>query len=86
VVRDRIAAIMHEWIGVITRAIYEAQKAGHLDPKVDPTRLAFEVHAIALGGHWAYQLLDDRQAYSRARTTLLEKLRGVATATSPRLP
>ena len=86
VVRDRIAAIMHEWIGVITRAIYEAQKAGHLDPKVDPTRLAFEVHAIALGGHWAYQLLDDRQAYSRARATLLEKLRCVATPHSPRLP
>jgi AcrR family transcriptional regulator len=86
VVRDRIAAIMHEWIGVITRAIYEAQKAGHLDPKVDPTRLAFEVHAIAMGAHWAYQLLDDRQAYSRARTTLLEKLRSVVTAHSPRLP
>jgi AcrR family transcriptional regulator len=86
IVRDRIAAIMHEWIGVITRAIYEAQKAGHVDPKVDPTRLAFEVHAIAMGAHWAYQLLDDRHAYSRARTTLLEKLRRVAAASSPRLP
>lgn len=86
VVRDRIAAIMHEWIGVITRAVYEAQKAGHVEPKVDPTRLAFEVHAIAMGAHWAYQLLDDRQAYPRARTTLLEKLRSVATAQSPRLP
>jgi AcrR family transcriptional regulator len=86
VVRDRIAAIMHEWIGVITRAIYEAQRAGHLDPKADPTRLAFEVHAIAMGAHWAFQLLDDRQAYSRARTTLLEKLRSVATLESPRLP
>ena len=86
VVRDRIAAIMHEWIGVITRAIYEAQKAGHVELKVDPTRLAFEVHAIAMGAHWAYQLLDDRQAYSRARTTLLEKLRSVATPHSPRLP
>ena len=86
VVHDRIAAIMHEWIGVITRAIYEAQKAGHVDPKLDPTRLAFEVHAIALGAHWAFQLLDDRQAYSRARTTLIEKLRSVATPHSPRLP
>lgn len=86
VVRDRIAAIMHEWIAVITRAVYEAQKAGHLDPKVDPTRLAFEIHAIAMGAHWASQLLEDRQAYSRARTTLLEKLRSVATAHSPRLP
>lgn len=86
VVRDRIAAIMHEWIAVITRAVYEAQKAGHLDPKVDPTRLAFEIHAIAMGAHWASQLLEDRQAYSRARTTLLEKLRSLATPHSPRLP
>ena len=86
VVRDRIAAIMHEWIAVITRAIYEAQKAGHVDPKVDPTRLAFEVHAIAMGAHWAYQLLDDRHAYSRARTTVLETLRVVATRKCPRFP
>ena len=86
VVRDRIAEIMREWIAVITRAVFEAQKAGHVDPKVDPTRLAFEIHAIAMGGHWAFQLLDDRRAYSRARTTLLEKLRSIATPASPRLP
>ena len=86
VVRDRIAEIMHEWIGVITRAVYEAQKADHVDPTVDPTRLAFEVHAIAMGAHWAYQLLDDRQSYARARTTLLEKLRSVATPHCPRIP
>ena len=86
VVRDRIAEIMHEWIGVITRAVYEAQKAGHVDPKVDPTRLAFEAHAIAMGAHWAYQLLDDRLSYSRARTTLLEKLRSVSTPHCPRIP
>jgi hypothetical protein len=77
---------MHEWIGVITRAVYEAQKAGHVDRKADPTGLAFEVHAIAMGAHWAYQLLDDRQAYSRARTTLLEKLRSVSTPQCPRIP
>jgi AcrR family transcriptional regulator len=86
VVRDRIAAIMHEWIGAITRAVYEAQKAGHLDRKVDPTRLAFEIHAISMGAHWAYQLLDDKQAYPRARTILLEKLRSISTPGCPHLP
>jgi AcrR family transcriptional regulator len=86
VVRDRIVAIMHEWIAVLTRAVYEAQKAGHLDPKVDPTRLAFEIHAIAMGAHWASQLLEDRHAYSRARTIVLEKLRSIATPACPRLP
>ena len=86
VVRDRIAAIMQEWIGAIARAVYEAQKAGHLDPKVDPTRLAFEIHAIAMGAHWAHQLLDDKHAYSRARTILLEKLRTISTPECPHLP
>jgi AcrR family transcriptional regulator len=86
VVRDRIAAIMQEWIGAIARAVYEAQKAGHLDPKVDPTRLAFEIHAIAMGAHWAYQLLDDKHAYSRARTILLEKLRTISAPECPPLP
>jgi AcrR family transcriptional regulator len=85
-VHDRIAAIMREWIAAITRAVYEAQKARHLDSKVDPRRLAFEIHAIAMGAHWASQLLDDRHAYSRARTIVLEKLRSVATPGSPRLP
>ncbi len=86
VVRDRIAAIMHEWIGALTRAVYEAQKAGHLDRKVDPTRLAFEIHAMAMGAHWAHQLLDDKHAYSRARTILLEKLRSISTPECPHLP
>jgi AcrR family transcriptional regulator len=86
VVHDRIAEIMREWINVLTRAVNEAQKAGHVDPKIDASRLAFEIHAIALGAHWAYQLLDDRRAYSRARMILLEKLRSIATPASPRLP
>lgn len=86
VVRDRIAAIMREWIGVLTRAITEAQKAGHLDAKADATRLAFEFHATAMGAHWAYQLLDDRGAYSRARAIALDKLRSLATPACPRLP
>ncbi len=86
VVRDRIAEIMHEWIGCITSAVQKAQEVGHLDPKLDATRLAFEFHAIAIGAHWAHQLLEDRQAYSRARLMALEKLRSVATPESPRLP
>jgi AcrR family transcriptional regulator len=86
VVRDRIAEIMHEWIRCITTAVQKAQEAGHLDPKLDATRLAFEFHAIAIGAHWAHQLLEDRQAYSRARMMALEKIRSMATPQSPRLP
>jgi AcrR family transcriptional regulator len=86
VVRDRIAEIMHEWIRCITTSVQKAQEAGHLDPKLDAKRLAFEFHAIAIGAHWAHQLLEDKQAYSRARTMALEKLRSVATPQCPHLP
>jgi AcrR family transcriptional regulator len=86
VVRDRIAAIMREWIDFIIRAVELTQKAGHIDAKVNPTRLAYEIHGIAMGAHWAHQLLDDKQAYSRARSTILEKLRSIATPESPKLP
>jgi AcrR family transcriptional regulator len=86
VLHDRIAAIMREWIDVLIRAVEQAQKAGHIGAKVNPTRLAYEIHGVAMGAHWAHQLLDDKQAYSRARTTVLEKLRSIATPDSPRLP
>jgi AcrR family transcriptional regulator len=85
-VRDRVSAIMREWIEAIAKAVKLAQEAGHLDPKLDATRLAFELHAIAMSGHWAHQLLDDAQAYARARAIALDKLRSIATSRCPSLP
>ena len=85
-VRDRIAEIMREWIGALVRASELAQKAGHIESRVDATHLAFEIQSIAMGGHWASQLLDDRQSYSRSRALMLEKLRSVATPQCPPLP
>ena len=85
-VRERIAAIMREWIGVLDRAVLEAQKAGHIDPKVDTRLLAYEIQSFALGAHWSNQLLDDREAYARARAIIHKKLREVATAACPPLP
>jgi AcrR family transcriptional regulator len=85
-VRDRIAAIMREWMAALARAIFEAQKAGHLDPKTNSTLLAHEVQGIGLGAHWAHQLLDDPVAYSRARDAIRERLASVATPACPPLP
>jgi AcrR family transcriptional regulator len=84
-VRDRVAAIMREWICALERAVTEAQKAGHLQPRVSSTLLAHEVQALGLEAHWAYQLLDDKAAYSRARDNIRERLISVATPASPRL-
>lgn len=74
-VRDRIAAIMKEWLATLRRTVVEAQAAGQLDPQVDPTQLAFEFNALELGANWALQLHGDRQAFARAREAILERLR-----------
>ena len=74
-VRDRIAEIMKEWLATLRRAVAEAQDAGQLDPSVDPVQLAFEFNALELGANWAFQLYGDKQAFTRARDAILERLR-----------
>ncbi|HXX13919.1 MAG TPA: TetR/AcrR family transcriptional regulator [Candidatus Eremiobacteraceae bacterium] len=84
-VRDRIAAVMREWMGTLTRAVHAAQKEGHIPATVDPAGLAQELQSYALGAHWATQLLEDRAAYAGARVLALQRLRSLATANSPRV-
>ena len=73
-VRDRIADIMKEWLGLLRRAVVEAQGAGHMVKDLDPAQLAFELNALELGANWAFQLYGDRQAFAHARKAMIERL------------
>jgi len=79
-VRDRIAEIMKEWLEVLRWAIVDAQEAGQFDLKMDAIQLAFEINALEIGANWALQLFGDKQAFTRARTAVLERLRSRATS------
>lgn len=74
-VRDRIAEIMKEWLGMLRKAIVESQEAGQMSKDVDPVQLAFEFNSFELGANWAFQLYGDKQAFLRARAAILERLR-----------
>ncbi len=78
-VRDRIAEIMKEWLATLRRAVVETQEAGQMEWEVDPTQLAFEFNALELGANWAFQLYGDKQAFGRARESILERLRRYST-------
>ena len=78
-VRDRVAAIMREWLATLRRSVSEAQAARQLSPEADPAQLAFELNALEMGANWAFQLHGDRQAFARARDAILERLRRHAT-------
>lgn len=77
-VRDRVAAILGEWLGALEGAIAGAQRLGHLDRRVDARQLAFELHALEMAADWATQLFADREALARARRGIDERLRAAA--------
>ncbi|HLW52637.1 MAG TPA: TetR/AcrR family transcriptional regulator [Candidatus Angelobacter sp.] len=84
-VREKIVEAMRAWIGNLTRAVEAAQKAGHIQGGVDPPRFAFEIYSLAIGAHWGFQLLGDKKALSNVRSTIMDRIRALATPNSPPL-
>lgn len=86
-VRDRIAAIMREWLNLLEATVREAQELGHLRKEIDPAQLAFEINALAMGANWAFQLFNDRQAFAKVSAAVRQRLHAAATGKTsiPRL-
>ncbi|HXI12254.1 MAG TPA: TetR/AcrR family transcriptional regulator [Thermoanaerobaculia bacterium] len=76
-VRNRIAAVMGEWLGALERAVTLAQESGELDPAVEPSQLAFELNALFMGANWAFQLHRDKSAFVHARVAIEARLGGL---------
>jgi len=77
-VRDAIGAAMNDWIAALEKAIEMAKEAGHFDPEVDPSQVAFELNSLFFGANYASQLWKDRRALAQAESAIearLESLR-----------
>jgi AcrR family transcriptional regulator len=79
-IRDRIAALMKEWLTTLSVAVRKAQEAGHLRADADPDQLAFEIHSLSMGANWAHQLHGDKGAFDRARTAIRQRLSALTPA------
>jgi AcrR family transcriptional regulator len=79
-VRDLIRRLMDDWIGALEKAIRMARDEGHLDPKVDPAQLAFELNSLFFGANFAYYLRDDTGAVDKAERAVLTRLENLRTA------
>jgi AcrR family transcriptional regulator len=82
-VRDRIVAAMREWLRILSCAVNDARKAGHLQTAVHPQQFAFELYSLAIGAHWGHQLLGDKRALSQVRSTILGRIRAISTPKCP---
>ena len=85
-VRDVIVETMQQWLASLTRAVEEAKKAKHIKNDVNAADFALEIYSMAVGSHWAQQLLGQRQALARARSMILARIRSHATSNCPGLP
>jgi len=84
-VRNRIVVVMKEWLGVLSQAMEDARRLGHIKASVAPRQLAFEIYSLAIGAHWGFQLLGEKNALKNARFTIRDRLRAVATPKCPTL-
>ncbi|HJV21544.1 MAG TPA: hypothetical protein VJ570_02555, partial [Holophagaceae bacterium] len=78
-VRDRVREAMKQWTGLLKHEVREAVAEGHLRPEADPSLLAFEFLALAMGANNAYQLHDDPRAFDLARRAFAARLDALVT-------
>ena len=73
-VRDAIAAAMDDWLATLAKSVALAKEEGHLDPRVDPAQIAFELNALFLGANFSSQLQHDPLAFRRAEKAIEQRL------------
>jgi AcrR family transcriptional regulator len=66
-VRDSVAAVMSEWIAVLTANIDSAVASGQLKGNVDRPAMAFRLNALGMAANWQRQLLHDSSGIEHAR-------------------
>ncbi|MBX6355581.1 MAG: TetR/AcrR family transcriptional regulator [Micromonosporaceae bacterium] len=76
-VRDRLIAVLSEWLDLIERLVREAMEAGELDWPGDPGQLAFEIDAAGMAMVYMSRLFPPDAVHRRARAAVLTRLRAL---------
>jgi AcrR family transcriptional regulator len=79
--RDAVAAVMREWLDLLSDNVRSAVAAGEMHPETDPVQLAFELNAVGMAANWQSQLFGDAFSYQTGRagwTRLLDRQKSVA--------
>ncbi len=69
-IRDQIATVMKRWLRTLASEVRVAIEAGELSAGADPTTVAFQLNALAMGANQAIQLFGDRRAGQRALSAM----------------
>ena len=80
-VRDALADVDEQWLGLVEEAIRGAQAAGEIDAAVDPAQLTFDLDSY-LDSANLRSLLGRPRVYDRATHAVRERLAAAATGAS----
>jgi len=72
--RDAVAAVMGEWIGLLSANIRNAIERGGLRADTDPAAMAFRLNALGMAANWQKQLMDDPSGIENARAAWRKEL------------
>ena len=81
-IRDAVAVAMKTWLQSLETAIRMAQDEGHIEGKLEPAQLAFELNALFFGANFAFNLVHDKLAFEHARVAIELRLEGVRVRSS----
>jgi AcrR family transcriptional regulator len=73
-VRDKIAELSKAWVVGLEDEVRESQRLHQLSKELDPQQLVFELHAYVQEANWAFKLFDDKTAFARARTAIVNRI------------
>ena len=73
-VRDRIAAFLAEWMGLMATSLATAQRQGDLDAEADVEQIAFELNAMLAQANAVFLLYGNRKVFDMARGAVHDRL------------
>ena len=73
-VRELLARSTGKWLRALEREARVAVRQSEFGRDIDPARLAFDLHAFVQEANWARELLEDGEAFDRARAAIDETL------------
>jgi len=83
----RLMEMLERWIGYIERRVFRggcffaaASAEFELAATVDAAQLAFELHAMVQEANWAHELLEQADAFQKARKAIRDRLSHAATS------
>jgi len=66
--RDAVAAVMQEWLDVLSANVRVAIARGELRQGTDADSMAFRLNSLGMAANWQRQLMDDPSGIEHART------------------